>query len=405
MVIALLIVLVGLVVYYYVGYPVMMSLLAKLRAKPWRRDENFKPRVSVILAVYNEEAVIEACVRSISRQQYPPENLEILVGSDGSSDATNTILTRLSQEDPRVKPHLFTERRGKVPVVNELVRASTGEILVFADADITLMPNAVACHTRHYVDPSIGCVAGQLTYRSSSEDALVTSENDYMSFENKLRQNEALVHSTVGIFGGNYSIRRSEFREIPDAPICDELYSAMQVVERGLRTVFDVEAITPESFARTLEDEFKRKARFAARGFTTMAFFPKTMSGRSGIMSVILWSHKTLRYGMPLILWAILLLTVFAQLAAGVLYLTAMNVAIAACLGLFLLGGLLDRLKISIPGIKHFYWLAIMYVAFTIGAWRFFFGKERQFWTQATRTRANLNPNAMAIPEKEAVGL
>ena len=81
MVIALLIVLVGLVVYYYVGYPVMMSLLAKLRAKPWRRDENFKPRVSVILAVYNEEAVIEACVRSISARKIDRSRLASLAAS------------------------------------------------------------------------------------------------------------------------------------------------------------------------------------------------------------------------------------------------------------------------------------------------------------------------------------
>lgn len=405
MVFTLLILLLGLVVYYYGGYPLLIALLAQLRAKPWRRDENYKPMVSVILAVYNEEAVIVKCLQSILQQEYPVDKLEILVGSDCSSDKTNVLLEGIANDDPRVKIHLFTDRRGKIPVVNDLVRAAQGDVLVFADADITFVSRAIACHARHYADQSVGCVAGLLTYRGNQEDLVMSSEKDYMSFENKLRMNEALVHSTVGIFGGNYSLRHSEFREIPNAPICDELYSALQVIQRGKRTVFDPEAVTPETFARTLSDEFKRKSRFAARGLTTMTFFPAILFGRFGLVSLILWSHKTLRYLMPIVLILIVLISIVAQVAVGAFYLTGMNVLIGLVLTLFVSGAILDKLKIHVPLISHCFWLLVMYVAFTIGTWKFVFGKERQFWSQATRAKAVVKPASMTnvMGEKEAV--
>lgn len=402
MITTLLIVLVGLVVYCYLGYPLMMSLLAKLRANPWKRDENFQPTVSVILAVYNEEAVIEECLSSLRKQNYPHDKVEILVGSDGSSDATEKILKAIAAEDPRVRPHLFSDRRGKIPVVNDLVRSATGEILVFADADITLLPNSIACHTRHYADANVGCVAGQLTYRGNTGDLVMTSENDYMSFENKLRRNEALIHSTVGIFGGNYSLRRSEFRTIPDAPICDELFSALQVIEKGMRTVFDPEAISPEAFVRTIKDEFKRKSRYAARGFTTMTFFPSLVSPRSGLPSLMLWSHKMFRYLAPFFLILIALVSIAAQIGAGSLYLTSMNTLMAIGVGVLIAGAALDKLKLSVPGISHLYWLSAMNLAFCVGTLKFLFGRERKFWSQTTRTEA---AHIGAISEKEAVQL
>jgi cellulose synthase/poly-beta-1,6-N-acetylglucosamine synthase-like glycosyltransferase len=402
MIITLLIVLVGLVVYCYLGYPLMMSLLARLRANPWKRDENFQPTVSVILAVYNEEAVIEECLASLRSQVYPHDKVEILVGSDGSSDSTEQILRAIALEDPRVRPYLFTDRRGKIPVVNDLVKSATGEILVFADADITLLPDSIKCHTRHYADQNVGCVAGQLTYRGDSGDLVLTSENDYMSFENKLRRNEALIHSTVGIFGGNYSLRRSEFRTIPDAPICDELFSAMQVIEKGMRTVFDPEAVSPEAFVRTIKDEFKRKSRYAARGFTTMTFFPSLVSPLSGLPSLMLWSHKMLRYLAPFCLIMIAIVSIAAQIAANELYLTSMNILMAAGLCILIVGATLDKLKLSIPGVSHLYWLSAMNLAFCVGTLKFLFGRERKFWTQPTRTESQ---SISTLAEKEAVQL
>ncbi len=402
MITTLLIILLGLVVYCYAGYPALMSLLARLRANPWKRDDNFKPTVSVILAVYNEEKVLQECLASLSNQAYPAQKIEILVGSDFSSDSTNDLLKTLAQADPRIRPFLFTERRGKIPVVNDLVRSATGEILVFADADITLLPNSIACHARHYADQRVGCVAGQLTYRGDNKDLVLTSENDYMSFENKLRLNEAMVHSTVGIFGGNYSLRRSEFRTIPDAPICDELFSALQVIEKGQRTVFDPEAISPEAFVRTIKDEFKRKSRYAARGFTTMTFFPRLVSPLSGLPSLMVWSHKMLRYIMPFCFIIAGVLIVAAQVIVGSAYLSIPNLVLAAGIAVVMIGSALDRLKLSIPGISHLYWLTAMNFAFALGTLKFLFGKERKFWSPTTRIESG---NSSAVMEKEAVQL
>jgi poly-beta-1,6-N-acetyl-D-glucosamine synthase len=402
MLILTLILLLSPVVYCYVGYPLLMSMLAKFRPRPWKKDETYRPTVSVILAVYNEESVIRACVESFIAQDYPHEKLEILIGSDGSSDRTNAILRELEVKDPRVKPFPFVERRGKNAVVNDLVSASKGEILIFADADITHHPSSARAHVRHFVDESVACVSGYLKYVGADNNLAWNGENDYLTIESKLRLNEALIGTTVGIFGGNYSMRRSDFRTIPDAPICDELYSALQVVNRGKRTVFDPEAKSYESYARTIDDEFARKTRYAARGFNTVRFLPEFRSPFSNFTAFALWSHKLLRYVASFFILAAVLLAVVSQSVPGGSSLPLFNSLLGVGLFVLLVGYLLERSKRSLPVVSNIYWLAVMNIAFGLGTLKFILNRERKFWYQTTRPDAVPQP-ALTPKSKEAV--
>ena len=393
-----------LVVYAYVLYPFLMRFWSTGHGSPWQQNALMRPSISVILAVYNEEDVIAQCLDALLQLDYSG-TYEILVGSDGSSDGTGKLLRSYSSLHPHIKLFEFQTRRGKIPVVNDLVARAQSDLLFFTDADVTLDPHCLERHATHYADSSVGGVAGNLLL--SGEEGIraepLGSEQYYMSVENRLRMDEAMLHSTVGIFGGHYSIRRTLWKQLPNKPICDELYIALNIIQSGNRMVFEHRAVAREYFGRTMVEEFQRKARFAARGLATLALFPSLLSPRSGWASIMLWSHKLFRWFAPFAIAVLLGTTVFAlwhhTRQAWVIPLASLE-----ALGLMVLaaGSLFSISKRPIPLLSHINWFAIMNVAFGIGVLRFFLRRERFFWTQTTRLSVT-SPMKEAVISEEAI--
>jgi len=296
---------------------------------------------------------------------YP--DFEVLVGSDGSSDRTNEILQRYSLENSKIRPFLFEQRRGKIPVVNDLVAAAKGELLFFTDADVTLSPTSLLMHVQHYADPTVGGVAGNLEFSGfqKTSDGPLGSEQYYMSFENRLRRHEAELHSTVGIFGGHYSIRKTYWKPLPNEPICDELFIALTIIQNGKRMVFETCAVALEYFGRSMADEFARKTRFASRGFSTLKHFPRLLIPFNGWPSIMLWSHKALRWLSPFAVAALLLATIVGLIGhpSNGAYLTLLTLEAIGAL-LILGGALLSRSNNSTPILSHAFWFLTMNVAF-----------------------------------------
>ncbi|MFI5264989.1 MAG: glycosyltransferase, partial [Candidatus Kapaibacterium sp.] len=213
--------------YCFVLYPMIIRILAKFFPKPPHSDASFRPTISIILAVYNEELVLGRCLESLLALEYPKELLEIIIGSDGSTDRTNDMLRAWNAKYPFIKPLFFSERRGKMPVLNDLATNATGEILFFADADITLSPNTLTAQVRHFADPEIGAVGGGYEIHvDQKREGLYHSEKEYASLEQNIRINEALFSSSVNVFGGNYTIRRLWWRPLPDPLVHDDTYVA-----------------------------------------------------------------------------------------------------------------------------------------------------------------------------------
>lgn len=372
--------------YCYVGYPLLILGVATSRSRRHPKAVAQVPSVSIILAVYNEDVVLRRCLDSLLELDYPAESVEILVGSDGSSDDTDSILEKYGRENPRLRVQIFTTRRGKIPVVNDLVRMSSGSILLFTDADVTLDRLALQQHAVHYGDDEIGGVAGNLVLagEQSVREGPLGSERYYMSIENVIRDHEARILSTVGIFGGHYSIRREYWRELPDQPICDELYIGLSVIESGARMTFEPRAIAREHFGRSMSDEFKRKTRFASRGFNTLRLFSGLMMPTAGWTSVMLWSHKVLRWLTPFVLLFIGAATVVAATQSHS-YALPLLIGEAFLGVIVLLGAIVSRIDRRIPMLPHAYWFLTMNVAFALGTIRFLFKREQHFWAQTRR--------------------
>ena len=380
------IVLLFIIGYCFLLYPMVIRVLARFFPKPSHKNESYFPTISIILAVYNEESVLGRCIESLLKLDYPRELLEIIIGSDGSIDKTNEMLAGFSRKYDLIKPFCFPERRGKMAVLNDLVLKATGEILFFADADITLSVNTLKSQVRHFADSEIGAVGGgyQIHFDSNRE-GLYHSEKDYASLEQNIRINEAIFSSTVNVFGGNYTIRRAWWSPLPDSLVHDDTYVAYNIMDRGKRVFYEPESISTEVYNRSLSDEFLRKSRSASRGYHTLSFFPRLLGLSGGKNAFLLWSHKLLRWLSPFIACFIIALSVLGMVLNGGLQYVILLSGFCMISIITFIGWILDQQNIRIPIIRQCSWFVIMNIAYVVGTFKFITKTDEGMWSQATR--------------------
>ena len=355
---------------------------AKIAPSDWAMDESFRPGISIILSAYNEEMVLGRCLQSLVNLNYPTEKIEILCGSDGSVDGTNLILQTEAEKHSSIRPFLFPHQRGKMLVLNELVAQARNEILLFIDADITLSPNSLLGFARHFADPSIGAVAGRYVLLSPRQDGLFKSESAFLLFESTLRRNEASIHSTVGLNGANYAMRRDLWTPISDRYVHDDLFGALQVIQQGKRVLYEENAVATEHYGRTYRDEFLRKARGSARGFQTLAAFPRLLFG--GPVAWMIWPHKILRFLTGYLTVALIISTLIAYWS-GEQWLAPAVVAEGVLILTIGIGWILRISRKSVPIVSEIYWFFEMNVAFMWGCIQFLFRQNRPTWAQTSQ--------------------
>lgn len=377
--------LIALILYTYLFYPILIDLLSQLIPKKWIQDERYLPSISILLPAYNEESVIEKCLNSLLAMDYPPHLFQIIIASDGSTDRTNEIIKQYSNVNSAVIPLCFSERRGKMLVVNDLAKAGKGDILFFTDADVTLSPNSLKMHVRNFADPSVGGVAGSSIVRSSNQNAIFAEEKKLVLHDNGLRESESKIHSTIAMFGGNYSIRKELWKPMPSALVYDDVYVVLSLIMQGFRVIFEPESIAIDEHSRTLKNEFKRKARNASFGFSTIKYFPEIIGFRKGIISIMLWSHKILRWITPGIIGVIGLLVTISYFSGDdmfwqILFFGQCSILLAATIG-----GIAYWRGKALLGVTQIFWFLSMQVAFMSGIFRFLTNTELQTWSQPPR--------------------
>lgn len=284
------------IVHTYLLYPLM---LLGLKRKPIEMKEMAEPiNVTVIIAAYNEEKVIRQRIENLLQSDFPPEQFEILIGSDCSSDSTNAIVEEY--KDRRVKLFPFNQRRGKGAVLNDLVANAKHGILVFSDANTYFSKDVLSKMIRHFGDPSIGGVCGYLRLVADARNTGGKSESAYWELENKIKQLEGDIFTTFGATGAIYSIRRSLYVRIPDGEIVtDDLYIPMKAVEKGGRIIYDAEVRGWEYATESARTEFHRKVRISASNFNTLRYLSTFMDLRQGFLAFGFISHKVFRWLVP----------------------------------------------------------------------------------------------------------
>lgn len=294
----------ALLAYTYVGYPALIWVWSRVRYRPVRAGTAV-PCVSILLAAHNEEAAIRARLLNLLSQDYPADRLEVLVASDGSSDATAERMHEVM--DGRVHSFVLPSRRGKPAVLNVLAGAARGDVLVFTDARQRFDPGTVRTLVAPFADSSIGGVGGELMLVADPEHGLAgAGMGAYWRYEKLIRRAESRVHSTVGATGAVYAVRRELFRPLPEDTLLDDVLVPLRVVAQGRRVVFESAARAYDRTSPTAAHELRRKARTLAGNFQLFARERWLLHPTRNPIFFQTFSHKALRLVTPLALAAAL---------------------------------------------------------------------------------------------------
>ena len=318
--------------YTYIGYPILLALLARLR-RPWHGLREVEaPLVSVLVPAYNEGSVIAEKVANTLEQDYPLPRMEILVGSDGSSDRTAEVVGALGDRHPNVRLFDFQARRGKVAVLNDLVREAEGEVLVFTDANSMMNSGALARLTAHFSDPLVGAVSGEKVIVSRDADDLIgEGEGIYWRYESYIKAKESEIHSVIGADGALWAMRRALFQEAPRDTLVDDFLISMRVLAAGGRIVYEKGAYVREEALDDWKAEYVRKVRIAAGAFQSIPRLKTFLSPAQGMSFLFYVSHKLIRWIAPFIYLCALAANVV--LASGSTLYTALLAAQLAAFG------------------------------------------------------------------------
>lgn len=297
------------ILYTYAGYPLIMAMLAKLRPRPWLREpwpiNTAQAPVSIIMAVHNGAAMLPGQITHLLGLD-PHLVHEIIIVSDGSTDATPTILRHTF--DPRLHTVLLEQQGGKAVALNHGIAAATGEIILFVDIRPRVEAGALAALLSNFADPTVGCVAGELLLNTAGHDATASAVSGlYWRYEQWIRNCEAAWDSPVGVYGGFYAVRRSAASLAPAGVILDDMFQPLAIIRKGFRSVLDRTAFVTDTWPSQAGGEFQRKVRTLAGNFQLIALAPWLLTLGNRVLFQLV-SHKLLRLVVPY-LFALLLIT------------------------------------------------------------------------------------------------
>ena len=362
----------------YFLYPLWLLLLSRLR--PQRQTpvgSGAWPSVSLVVAAHDEAGCIEEKLRNSLALDYPPDRLEVLIGSDGSTDGTDDLIRACS--DPRVRLSA-APRAGKTSVLNRCIPTARGELVLLSDANTRIEPGALKALVRHFEDPEVGAVCGRLQLYNPTRAEY--EESAYWKYESWLKALEGAQGAVVGANGGLYAIRRELFTPLPPSTIVDDFVIAVRLLDQGYRVLYEPEALAAEETTEDYGREFGRRARIAAGNFQSLGLVPGLLSPLRGFPAFAFWSHKVLRWCAP----ALMLVALVAN--AVLLDRPAYRFTMAAQIGFYALA-MLGSMPVGpsllrrVAGVAYYF--VTMNLAIVVGFWRFLRSSQAAAWERTAR--------------------
>ena len=383
---------VGLLVYTYFGYPLVLLVVTTVvqlfrdvrflfrrgsrRIEPMT-DEGL-PSVSIVIPAHNEEAAIAAKLESCLAFDYPRDKLEIIVGSDGSDDRTNEIAESFA--DRGVVLAAYEERRGKPSVLNDTIERAAGDIIILSDATTMIEKTAVRKIVRHFRDPKVGAVNGELRFVSPGKE--YKGEGLYWRYEVMVKFMENRLGVVLGSSGALCAVRREVYRPIPPDCICDDFVITLNVAIDGHRAVYDPEAQSIEETAPSVEMESSRRARIGAGNFQALCLTARLLNPLRGCVAFSYVSHKLFKW----ITWLFMLVAFAANipLVDRRVYLI-LFIAQLGFYGLALLGAVRLRIPVLSKCASIVHYFIAMHFALFRGFLRFVLGSQEVAWQREHR--------------------
>jgi cellulose synthase/poly-beta-1,6-N-acetylglucosamine synthase-like glycosyltransferase len=346
-----------LIFHTYILFPAILQLLSAgnkpKKTVHERVDENSTgqfPFLSVLIAAFNEEEVIEAKIRSVLDSDYPAGRVEILAGSDHSTDRTNEILLELEKQNQMVKVVFFKERTGKPEVINHLARIAKGEILVITDANVMLNRATLRNLAESFRNKEVALVDTRMVNTSLNKDGISHQEKFYIGREVRLKNQESILWgSMMGPFGGCYAVRKQNFTPVPGHFLVDDFYVNMSVLMQGFKCVSNLNANVYEDVSNDLKEEFRRKKRISAGNFQNLQKFGSLLFSRRPGVAFCFLSHKVIRWIVPLLV----LITLGTSLYLGIYKMQHAAGSLPPGKNLYLMFALAQLIFIFIPVIDQ----------------------------------------------------
>ena len=378
-----------LIIHTYLLFPAILHILAR-KKDPRQQPEGPEsyPFVSILIAAYNEEEVISKKIKSVLQGTYPVDRLEILVGSDASTDGTNQELSTLAAGNPVIQTVFFKTRTGKPGVINHLAGRARGEVLIITDANVMLDERTIPEVVSRFSDPRCGLVDTMMINTRHQKDGISQQERFYISREVRIKHQESLIWgSMMGPFGGCYAVRKELFRPVPDNFLVDDFYINMAVLQQGFHCISNLEAKVYEDVSNDLWEEFRRKKRISAGNFQNLAVFRGMLFSRLPGVPFCFFSHKVIRWLVPFLVMITLGSSLF--LAKFWMFYKILALLHGVVLAIPLLDLLLRIFKIHALPLRFISHFVIMNLALLAGFIRYLGGIKSNVWQPTRRNQVH----------------
>ncbi len=304
-----------LVFYTYIGYGLLiyLILIIKRRFKQNKETEdidNIIPEVTLFIAAYNEDYVVEEKMKNCYEIDYPKDKLKILWITDGSNDKTNELLKQYENITLLFQP----ERKGKTAAINRGMKFVNTPITVFTDANTFINSSSIKDIINSFNNKNVGCVACEKKINNNSrENNAAKNESLYWKYESKLKQMDSELNSTIGAAGELYAIRTSLFEEMPDNTLLDDFILSMRIAMKGYIILYCEKAYAIENGSANINEERKRKIRIAAGGIQSIIMLKELLNiFKYKLLSFQYISHRVLRWSItPLCLLLIIPINIY----------------------------------------------------------------------------------------------
>jgi biofilm PGA synthesis N-glycosyltransferase PgaC len=370
---------VALLGFTYVGYPIVIGVLARLFPVPIRRSDAPPagpggPLVSVCLPVFNGAKFLPAKIDSLLSQDYPPHLLEILIYCDGCTDDSEEVARRLAASSVaagRIRVLASAVRRGKPAAINAVGVEAQGDLLLLTDVRQPFSRNTVAALAHALTDPGVGCATGNLVLAGGAASGV------YWRYENWIRRQESRFRGVVGMTGAIAMLRRADLMPLPEALILDDVFMPMQLVLRGKRVEFVTAA---EAYDAAFEDdhEFRRKVRTLAGNFQLFALMPALLLPNKNPIWLETASHKILRLMAPWIMIGLAGISIAGALAAGTGIAPWLMPALVLAQLVFYAAAAAGRRAGRLGGVARTF--VVLNSAAVVGLVKFIAGRQRVTW-------------------------
>lgn len=379
---------IGLMVFIYFIFPVVMYVIARLFGKEPRspglnlgyNEAEFMPFVSLIIAAHDEEKVIEQKVRNIISLDYPQDKLEIIFALDGCTDKTKEKIEEFN--DSRIRILDNKDRLGKVVAINNAVTQARGEIILFSDANSMHEAGTLKKIIRNFADEKVGCVSGRLSYVDADKTSVGKGENLYWKYETFIKKQESRLGKLL-ITNGSIQAVRKDVYPFPDPNIADDFSIPLLIQAKGYKVIYEPEAVVYEVATKSLVEELSQKTRILSQGLKGALLLRKHFLKLSLLGIFELLFHKILRWwvGVYMVIIFFLNLALLNEPLYFNLFILQLIFYALALVGF----ALRHKSKIKIFYIP-FYFCLVNFAAL-MALWKFIKNEQTRTWNKAHTTR------------------